>query len=280
MTERRQRSTARAVLSVVAVLIALAGLLVGAAWLFQRHLIYLPTGGTVPPAEEALENARDVTLETADGLELSAWYIPAPDADAPVVLVAPGNAGNRYHRTPLARGLADEGLGVFLLEYRGYGGNPGSPSEGGLADDADAAYSFLTEEEGLDREQLVYFGESLGAGVVTSLALRNPPGAMVLRSPFTSLADVGVRHYPFLPVRHLLKDEFPVLDNVEALHGVPVTVIAGTHDSIIPLEDSQRVAQATGATLIEVDGANHNDAVLNYGPEIIGAVRTAAAELG
>ncbi|MCW4355582.1 alpha/beta hydrolase [Hoyosella sp. YIM 151337] len=262
-------------ITVAGVLIAVAALFVGAAWLFQRQLIYLPMGGDVPPAAEALDDATDVTLRTADDLALSAWYVPPPANDAPVVLVTPGNAGTRYYRVPLARGFADAGLGVLLLEYRGYGGNPGSPSEEGLALDADAAYRFLTDEEEIGPDRLVYFGESIGAGVATSLAQRHPPAAMVLRSPFTSLADVGARHYPFLPVRLLLKDRYPIVSDVEALDGVPVTVIAGTRDSIVPLEQSQQVADAAGTTLIEVADADHNDAILNYGPEIIEAVRRA-----
>nr|WP_237707884.1 alpha/beta hydrolase [Hoyosella subflava] len=269
----------RSVLSIVAVVGVVAGLIVGAAWLFQRQLIYLPMSGDVPPAAEAVDGARDVALRTADGLELSAWYIPAAEPGAPVVLVAPGNAGNRSHRTPLARGFAEDGLGVLLLEYRGYGGNPGSPSETGLAADADAAYAFLTEVENLPPEQLIYFGESLGAGVVTALATRHQPAAMVLRSPFTSLADVGARHYPFLPVRALLKDQYPVLENVAELRGVPVTVIAGSRDSIVPLDQSHTVAEAAGTTVIEIPDADHNDAILNYGPEVVSAVSDAAANV-
>ncbi|MBB3038736.1 alpha/beta hydrolase [Hoyosella altamirensis] len=269
----------RSVLPVLTVVGIVAGLIVGAAWLFQRQLIYLPTSGAVPPAAEAVDGARDVTLRTSDGLELSAWYLPAAEPSAPVVLVAPGNAGNRYHRTPLARGFSEDGLGVLLLEYRGYGGNPGSPSETGLAADADAAYAFMTEDENLPPEQLLYFGESLGAGVVTALAVRHQPAALVLRSPFTSLADVGARHYPFLPVRSLLKDQYPVLENIADLQGLPVTVIAGTRDSIVPLDQSRTVAEAAGTSVVEIPGADHNDAILNYGPAVISAVSEAAANV-
>ena len=118
--------------------------------------------------------------------------------------MATGRAG----RT-LAERLSRRGLAVLLMDYRGYGGNPGSPSEEGLAADADAAAEAL-EELGYPAERTIYFGESLGTGVVAALQAKRPPAGVVLRSPFTELADVGAHHYPWLPVRTLLRDQFPV----------------------------------------------------------------------
>ncbi len=102
------------------------------------------------------------------------------------VLVAPGNAGNREGRAGLAEELSRRGLAVLLMDYRGYGGNPGSPSEDGLAADADAAAEAL-KELGYPAQRTIYFGESLGTGVVAALQSRHPPAGMVLRSPFTDL---------------------------------------------------------------------------------------------
>ena len=116
------------------------------------------------------------------------------------VLVAPGNGGNRQGRAGFAEALSRRGLAVLLMDYRGYGGNPGSPNEDGLAADALAAAEAL-EELGYPPERTIYFGESLGAGVVAALQAKRPPAGLVLRSPFTELADVGAHHYPWLPVR-------------------------------------------------------------------------------
>ena len=129
-------------------------------------------------------------------------------------------------RAGLATELSRRGLAVLLMDYRGYGGNPGSPSEDGLALDAMAGGQAL-EELGYPAERTIYFGESLGTGVVAALHTRRPPAGVVLRSPFTELADVGSHHYPWLPVRLLLKDRFPVLEP-PAREQVPVTVIYGT----------------------------------------------------
>ena len=250
------------------------------SWAFQRRLIYLPSTGAVPSAASILAGARDVQLTTSDGLRLGAWYIPARRPDGPfTVLVANGNAGDRSLRAPLARALANQGFGVLLFDYRGYGGNPGSPSEEGLARDVRAARQFLTDE-GVPGERLLYYGESLGAAVVAELATEHPPAGLVLRSPFTDLASVGQIHYPFVPVRALLKDRFPVAEYLARVT-VPITVVYGTEDSIVPPGESRRsVAAARGPTrLVAVEGADHNDLALLNGDVLVQAVMELANEI-
>jgi fermentation-respiration switch protein FrsA (DUF1100 family) len=259
---------------VVAVgVLTLVALAVAALWTFQRQLVYLPDRGPVPPAATVLASASDVVLKTEDGLELGAWYLPAPTAGAPAVLVASGNGGSRDLRAPLARGLAERGLSVLLFDYRGYGGNPGSPTEQGLALDVRAARRFLLDVAEVPGDRLLYFGESLGAAVVTELATEHPPAGLVLRSPFEDLASVGSVHYPLLPVRALLRDRFPVAQHIAEVD-VPTTVIYGTADSVVPAEQSRRVAAAAARlhSLVRIPGADHNDLVLVSGDEVVRAV--------
>ena len=259
-----------------------AALVLALLWGFQRRLIYLPDRSPVPSAPDVIVGARDLRLHTADGLELGAWFVPPTSADRRLaVLVANGNAGNRTSRVPLARALRGAGFSVLLFDYRGYGGNPGTPTERGLARDARAALRGLTNEVGILRERTIYFGESLGAAVVTELATEHPPAGLLLRSPFTDLAAIGQRHYPFLPVRWLLRDRYPLQDQIAAVD-VPTTVVFGTRDTIVPTSQSRQVATAA-ANLFEavaVDGADHNDPVLFDGPELIAAVERLAAHIG
>jgi pimeloyl-ACP methyl ester carboxylesterase len=282
MTQREERTPGglrRAVLRCAVVLVLLGTVIMGLAYTFQRAMIYQPDGTPVPPAGEVIAGARDLTLITGDGLELGAWLVPpAEPARELAVLVAPGNGGNREGRAGLARELSARGFAVLLMDYRGYGGNPGSPSEGGLAADAMAAVEAL-EHEGYPLERTIYFGESLGSGVVAALASRRPPAGVVLRSPFTELADVGRHHYPVLPVRLLLRDRFPVLEHVAA-GDVPLTVIYGDLDKVVPSELSARVAEAS-PTLVEelvLPGADHNDDVM-FGPDVADAVARLADSL-
>lgn len=263
-------------LGLLAVLL-LVGTVLAMVWSLQRQLIYFPDSRPVVPAADVIDGARDVTLRTADALELGAWFVPAAGSEdtGMAVLVAPGNAGNRADRAGLARELSRRGLAVLLMDYRGYGGNPGEPSEAGLAADADAAVEALATL-GYPPHRTLYFGESLGSGVVAALQARHPPAGMVLRSPFTELACVGAHHYPWLPVRALLRDRFPVLEHL-AGSDVPVTVIYGDDDSIVPSVLSARVADRSPslAERVVLAGADHNDPVM-FGPRVADAVERLA----
>ena len=255
------------------VVLLLGGMVVAMLLALQRQLIYFPDPTPVSPAEAVIAGARDVTLHTADGLELRAWFVPAtgPVDTGIAVLVVPGNGGNRAGRAEFAEELSRRGLAVLLMDYRGYGGNPGSPSQDGLAADADAAAAALTDL-GYPPQRTVYFGESLGSAVMAALQVRHPPAGIVLRSPFTELADVGAHHYPWLPVRALLRDRFPVLQHL-ATSDVPVTVIYGDHDSVVPTVLSARVADHAPslAERLVIAGADHNDPIM-FGPRVADAV--------
>jgi uncharacterized protein len=254
--------------------VLLTAAIVGVAWLamvllatvFQRQLIYLPDTAS-PPQPDDVEA---MTFATEDGLELTGWWLAAPDAVS-TVLVLPGNAGHRGLRLPLARGLVARGHAVMLLDYRGFGGNPGSPSEDGLLADARAARRHLVDQPEVTPETLVYLGESIGTGVAAALAAEAPPAALVLRSPFPELADVGRSAYPFLPVGWLLRERFPVIRHLEAYDG-PLLVVAGDADTIVPTELSRQVAQAHRADLVSIAGADHNDAALLSGDRYLDAV--------
>jgi hypothetical protein len=248
-------------------------LMLAIVWIAQRGMIYFPNGGA-PDIDGYGASASLVSFPTADGLRLNAWWFaaatPRPRA---TVLVFNGNAGHRGHRVPLAEALRRGGLQVLLVDYRGFGGNPGSPSERGLAADSRAAYAYVSGRPDVDPARLVYFGESLGAAVAVDLASEHPPAALILRSPFTSMADIGAHHYPFLPVRLLIRDRFPSIDRIGRI-GSPLLVIAGDRDRIVPLEYSRRLYQAaTSAKQLEViRGADHNDEELLAGHEMLEAV--------
>ncbi|WP_207954690.1 alpha/beta hydrolase [Saccharopolyspora elongata] len=260
------------VLRVVLVVVLVIAVVLGAVWAFQRRLIYYPSGQT-PPVAAVLSGAEEVVLRTSDGLQLGAWYLPARGQHRGAgVLVANGNAGNRSLRAPLADALAERGLAVLLFDYRGYGGNPGRPSEEGLAKDVRAALRYLVEEAGLRPDRLVYYGESLGGAVVTELATEHKPAGLVLRSPFTDLASVGQRHYPYLPVRLLLWDRYPLAMHLRDVR-CPVAVVYGTADSIVPPEESRAVARIRPGTIeLDVANAGHNDLALLDGPEVVESV--------
>jgi uncharacterized protein len=203
---------------------------------------------------------------------------PSP---GPAVLVCNGNGGDRSMRAALAAALSRMGLAVLLFDYRGYGGNPGSPSEEGLAADARAALGYLAGRPEVDPRRVVYLGESLGAAVALRLAVERPPAALVLRSPFASLAEVGRRHYPFLPVSLLLRDRYDSAALVGRLTA-PLLVVAGGRDRIVPASHSRRLFAAAPEPkrLVVLDGADHNDHDLHAGPRLVGELRAFLAGVG
>ena len=257
---------------------------VGLLWAFQRRLIYLPSPGPVPPAASLLPGAEDVSFETADGLRLQGWFVPPAPVDtrtpAPAVLVCNGNGGDRSMRADLAAALTRLGLAVLLFDYRGYGGNPGSPTEEGLAADARAALAYLAGRPEVDPARVVYLGESLGAAVALRLATERPPAALVLRSPFASLVEVGRRHYPVLPVSLLLRDRYDSAELAGRL-ATPTLVVAGGRDRIVPASHSRRLFAAAPEPkrLVLLEGADHNDHELLAGPRLVDALRSFLASV-
>ncbi len=261
-------------------LLALAVLLILLLWIFQRRLIYFPYNAALPPAASALPGAEDVSFTTRDGLVLDGYFLPAPAGEAhTVVIVFNGNAGHRGYRIPLAQALSRRGLAVLLFDYRGYGGNPGSPSEMGLIEDARAAVQYALSRDDVHPDKIVYFGESLGAAIAVALAVEAPPAALVLRSPFSSMVRIGQTHYPFLPVGLMLKDRYESEKRIRRV-SAPLLVIAGAADTVVPPQDSVRLFEAAHEPkrLHLVAGADHNDHDLNAGGAIIDVILEFLAE--
>jgi len=261
----------RLVLSSGIVLVAMLVLV----WALQRKLIYFPSSDVPDPDTIGLSGVVRVTFPTTDGLTLHGWFVSRTSTPEFVVLIFNGNAGNRAHRAALADALSRSGLAVFVFDYRGYGGNPGTPSEDGLRLDARAARRALLARADVDAARVVYFGESLGTAVAAELAAEHPPAALVLRSPFASMTAVGRHHYPWLPVGLLLRDRFETLERIPRVRA-PILVIAGGADHIVPTTQSRRVFEAANEpkSLLVIPDADHNDDALFTGrPMIEGMLR-------
>lgn len=273
------RSTRPAVIAgIVALTLAIVGAMGFLA--FQRSLIYYPDTAAPGPVGDHLTDGEEATFTAEDGLELAGWYRgadPAHDTGL-VVLYFPGNAGSRAGRAEVAERLAAAGFATLLVDYRGYGGNPGSPTERGLAADARAALSWLLER-GHRADQIIYVGESLGTGVATTLAAEVTPAGLVLRSPFTSLADMARRLFGGVPVGRLLRDRYETRATIAEV-SCPVVVLAGRRDTLVPVEQSEAVARAAPNlhALTVLPDADHNDARW-FGTTLVDAVADLAAGL-
>jgi fermentation-respiration switch protein FrsA (DUF1100 family) len=246
----------------IALAVVIIAVLLLLLWTMQRRLMYFPMAAVPSPVSLGLDEAQPVMFDTTDGLRLNGWFFPIAQAlPKATVLVFNGNAGNRAYRVGLASALVRRGFQVLLLDYRGFGENPGTPTERGLASDARAARRYLVSRPDVDLASVVYFGESLGTAVAVDLATEHPPAALILRSPFTSMADVGQYHYSWLPVRALIRDRYETLARIGQVKS-PLLVIAGERDRIVPFEQSRRVYDAAGGVpkmFFSIPHADHND---------------------
>ena len=203
----------------------------------QRSLMYFPDTVHVLPAAAGLPEAEEVPLTAADGVRVAAWHVPPRDGK-PVILYLHGNGGALRFRVERFRRLITDGIGLVALEYRGYGGLSGSPSEAGLIADAQAAYRFAVARYPV--QQIVLWGESLGSGVAVALAADRPVGRVILEAPFTSAVAVGSRHYWYLPVSLLMKDQFRTDARIGKLTA-PLMIMHGVHDRVVPYAMGERL---------------------------------------
>ncbi len=232
----------RVVLIGAGVLVTLYILAVAALVLLQR-LILFPSDNTRPdPARIPVAGVREMTVTTSDGLSLLAWFMPPASRTAPVVLCLHGNAGHIGHRAYRLTPFQHLGWGVLMLEYRGYGGNPGHPSETGLLNDARAGYAALRAMD-IPPERIFLWGESLGSGLAAQLAAEQPVAAVFLEAPYTSITDIARARFPFAPVRWLLRDHFDTMRVIADIHA-PVLVMHGVRDRTIPVAMGRAVHAA------------------------------------
>jgi fermentation-respiration switch protein FrsA (DUF1100 family) len=206
-------------------------------YFMQRALMYFPDTERISPAALGLPGAEEALLDTADGESVVAWHLP-PRGDRPVVLYLHGNGGALSHRAERFRVLTADGTGLVAIDYRGYGGSSGQPTEAGLLIDAETAYGFAAARYPAAR--IAVWGESLGTGVAVGLASKRPIGRLVLEAPFASAVDLAARRYPFVPVRWLMKDQYRS-DLRMALVAAPLLVLHGTRDPIVPIESGERL---------------------------------------
>jgi hypothetical protein len=220
-------------------ILAVAGYggLLALMYVFQRALMYFPDSARVAPAQAGLPQAEDITLTSSDGERLIAWFVPAR-GHKPIVIYFQGNAEGLAARAERFTWLTADGVGLLALCYRGYGGSSGTPSEQGLIRDARAAYDFARAH--YPAERIVLFGESLGTGVAVALASEHEIGAVILDAPYSSIADVGAAHYPFAPVRWLIKDSFRSDERIGRV-SAPLLVLHGEQDRIVPIRFGEKL---------------------------------------
>ncbi len=229
----------------------------------QEKMLFFPLRTIEATPDSIGLKFEDLSIMTEDHVRLAGWYIPAENARAHV-LFCHGNAGNISHRLDSIRIFHALGLGVLIFDYRGYGQSEGSLTEKGTYLDARAALAYLTHEKGVPLRKVVLFGRSLGAAVASEAALHNRVGALIIESGFTSVPDLGKKHYPFLPVRLLSRYRYGTLDKIGSIP-VPKLFIHSPDDEIIPFEHGKRLFERASEpkAFLEIRGDHNNGFILS-----------------
>jgi uncharacterized protein len=219
--------------------VLLTFLYVGLRWFEYRHVYY--------PSKEFRSNGtklnrpfQDVYFQSGDGIKLNGWFYPADTSSARqqlAVLVCHGNAGNVSYFEGLAARLLNTGVNVFAFDYRGFGHSEGRPSEEGTYGDTQAAYEWL-RQRGFPATNILVYGESLGGGIASELAVREPVGGLILESTFTSITDMGLELYPWLPVRLVSSIKYDTRHKLPKIK-VPVLIMHSRGDDLIPYHQAE-----------------------------------------
>ena len=225
-------------------------------YLIQRKLIYFPLK-TSPSLGAFSEIYTKIQTQTKDKLTLTHWFAKQ---GWPYIVILHGNAGHIESRAYKFQFLADQGYSVLLIEYRGYGGNPGQPTEWKLIDDSAQALEWLFKQQGISAKDIILFGESLGSGVAIALATQYSVKGLIFDGAFSSIVEVGKSAYPFLPIRWLLKDTWDSKSRIHKVHA-PTLFIHSKKDSIIPFHLAKKLFQAANKPKkhIWLEHSGHND---------------------
>jgi fermentation-respiration switch protein FrsA (DUF1100 family) len=221
--------------------LAVAYVLVGVAGYFgQRKLMYFPDRARVQPAEVGLADVAERVLKTPDGARVVAWYGKARPGQ-PTLLYFHGNGGSLAIRAERIRRFMAEGWGVYMMTYRGYGGGTGNPTEVNNVADARLAYGALVLE-GVSPSTIILYGESLGTGIATRIAVERSVAGLILDAPYTSIVDVAAQAYPFLPVRMFLTDRYETSKYIANVK-VPLLILHGERDGVVPVAMGRELAR-------------------------------------
>ena len=227
--------------------------------IFQRSFLYFPDKEKIAHHYFNEFNIKEIKHTTNDGLTLTGWIKKPNTENIGIFLLMHGNAGHVGHRVEKFRKILDAGYGFFFLEYRGYGGNPGRPTEKGLNLDAISALNFLREQKVADKNIILY-GESLGTGVAVQLATTMKAKAIILESPYTSIADVAQQLYWYVPAKWLVFDRFELLGIIKNIQS-PLLILHGEKDKITDVSYGQKIFEAAPQSKesIFVPNAGHDN---------------------
>ena len=244
------------------------GLVVAAMFFLQDKLIFEPNTNKPDVTQTSLPALDEKYITTSDGIDLLVWHYTG-EKDKPTVLYFQGNAGNLETQARIVNPIMRAGYTVIMVEFRGFGGNLGSPSEMGLYEDARAGIKYA-KSLGLQENQLILYGRSLGTSIVTKMATEIEAKGIILQAPFTSIPDVGALQYPFLPVRYLATQQFDSFSRIKEITE-PLFIFHGDGDVTVPPFLTKKLFEAANEPkqLVTFPGGGHSNIFLSGGNDAV-----------
>jgi len=255
-------------------------LVLGLLWFryFEWKSIFFPTREIFDTPKAFGFDYEDIYIKTEDGQTINAWFIPAKNNTNLTILFSHGNGGNISHRIDKITILRNLGLNVFIYDYRGYGKSQGKPSEEGIYLDIQAAYNYLIKEKGLKPDDIIAYGESLGAAVNVNLASQVKLKALILEGIFSNAKDMSKEVYPFLPV-FLIRSKFDSLSKIKQIT-MPKLFIHSKDDEIVPIHLSKKLFNAApGEKTFTTIAGGHNTCHIDSQDEYIKSIASFVEKL-
>ena len=226
-------------------------------YFYQRNLQYFP-GGPRPELQVSVD-PEVIHVTPEEGISLQGFYWPAKEGFPTVVFFHGNGQGYQYWADKLVA-LHEQGFGAFFTDYRGYGGQPGRPTEQGIYKDARSFLKALNTKKSVAFSDMVFYGESLGTGVAVQMATEFPPKALVLESAYSSAADIAKARYWMFPVDLLMQDQYRSIDKIDNLR-MPKLFIHAVSDRVINIKFARRLYEVTPEPkqFIEIANGGHND---------------------
>lgn len=232
----------------------------GCVEILENSLIFFPDKRIEATPHNLGLAYEEISFTTQDGVRLNGWWIPG--TGSPLTLLwFHGNGGNISYRLDNIKRRHDLlGTNIFIFDYRGYGRSEGRASEEGTYRDGDAAIRYLRSRGDVDPNKIVFLGESLGSAVAVEMAIRHGCAALILESPFLSIAEMAKVSFPFLPIGSLLQTRYDTLSRIGQV-SVPLLIVHGDSDEIVPFRHGQRLFDAANEPkeFYRIKGAHHND---------------------